>query len=174
VDPEEVPAYRVTPLRFAARVATWHSRSDRTGASGTGRAKSIAVCLRGFQLIEPTLRFLQPESLGVGLGLWIEAGNETFRQARALLGGELGRGEAMLGHSLDSEGNCGFTDPTDLSNIDPLLGPLQSNGGPTPMHALQLGSSTIDAIPAASCTYDHDGDPGTPEHEGPARWLHRC
>ncbi len=67
------------------------------------------------------------------------------------------------GHNLDSDGSCGFTDPTDLSNVDPLLGPLQSNGGPTPTHALQLGSPAIDAIPTAGCTYDHDGDPGTPE-----------
>jgi hypothetical protein len=70
---------------------------------------------------------------------------------------------ASLGHNLDSDGSCGFTDPTDLSNVDPLLGPLQSNGGPTPTHALQLGSPAIDAIPTAGCTYDHDGDPGTPE-----------
>jgi hypothetical protein len=67
------------------------------------------------------------------------------------------------GHNLDSDGSCGFTDPTDLSNVDPLLGPLQGNGGPTPTHALQLGSPAIDAIPSAACTWDHDGDPGTPE-----------
>ncbi len=68
------------------------------------------------------------------------------------------------GHNLDSDGSCvGFTDPTGLSNVDPLLGPLKSNGGPTPTHALQLGSPAIDAIPSAACTWDHDGDPGTSE-----------
>jgi len=72
-------------------------------------------------------------------------------------------GGGSLGHNLDSDGSCGFTDPTDLSNVDPLLGSLQGNGGPTPTHALQLGSPAIDAIPAADCTYDHDGDPGTSE-----------
>jgi hypothetical protein len=66
-------------------------------------------------------------------------------------------------HNLDSDGTCGFYDPTDLSEVDPLLGPLQPNGGPTPTHALQLGSPAIDAIPSAACTYDHDGDPETPE-----------
>jgi hypothetical protein len=72
-------------------------------------------------------------------------------------------GGGSLGHNLDSDGSCGFTAPTDLSNVDPLLGPLQENGGPTPTHALQLGSPAIDAIPSAACTYDHDGNPGTPE-----------
>jgi hypothetical protein len=68
-----------------------------------------------------------------------------------------------LGHNFDSDGSFDLTDPTDLSNVAPLLGPLQDNGGPTPTHALQLGSPAIDAIPTASCTYDHDGDPGTSE-----------
>jgi hypothetical protein len=67
------------------------------------------------------------------------------------------------GHNIDSDGSCALTDPTDLSNVDPLLGPLRGNGGPTPTHALQLGSPAIDAIPSAACTYDHDGDPGTPQ-----------
>jgi hypothetical protein len=67
------------------------------------------------------------------------------------------------GHNLDSDGSCGFIDPTDLSNVDPLLGPLQNNGGPSSTHALQLGSPAIDAIPRAACTEDPDGDPGTPE-----------
>src|SRR5262249_10583702 len=43
------------------------------------------------------------------------------------------------------------------------LGPLQDNGGPTPTHALLRGSPAIDRIPTTACTYDHDGDPTTPE-----------
>lgn len=61
----------------------------------------------------------------------------------------------LLGNAGCWDGGCGPTDPT--------LGPLQDNGGPTPTHALRLGSPAIDAIPSAACTYDHDGDPGTPE-----------
>lgn len=67
------------------------------------------------------------------------------------------------GHNIDSDGSCGLTDPTDLSNVDPMLGPLQSNGGSTPTHALLRGSAAIDRIPISACKYDHDGDPGTPE-----------
>ncbi len=68
-----------------------------------------------------------------------------------------------LGHNLDSWGSCGFIDPTDLRFVDPLLGPLADNGGPTPTHALLPGSPALDAIPAADCTDDDDDDPGTPE-----------
>ena len=49
------------------------------------------------------------------------------------------------------------------SPIDPLLGPLADNGGPTSTHALLLGSPAIDAVPVADCTYDDDGNPDTPE-----------
>jgi hypothetical protein len=49
------------------------------------------------------------------------------------------------GHNLDSGNTCGFTGPGDLRNIDPLLGPLANNGGPTQTHALLPGSPAIDA-----------------------------
>jgi hypothetical protein len=55
------------------------------------------------------------------------------------------------GHNLigDGTGGSGY-DPTDLvgtsdNPIDPLLGPLQDNGGPTPTMALLPGSPAIDA-----------------------------
>jgi CSLREA domain-containing protein len=48
------------------------------------------------------------------------------------------------GHNLDSGNTCGFASPGDLVNADPLLGPLQDNGGPTPTQALSPGSPAID------------------------------
>ena len=35
--------------------------------------------------------------------------------------------------------------------IDPLLGDLADNGGPTPTHALEPGSPALDRIPAEAC-----------------------
>jgi len=70
------------------------------------------------------------------------------------------------GHNIDSDGSCGLTDPTDLSNVDPLLGPLQSNGGPTPTHALFRGSPAIDRIPTAACLYAQDQRGGARPREG--------
>jgi Right handed beta helix region len=51
------------------------------------------------------------------------------------------------GYNLDSDGSCHLTAPTDLPGKDPLLGPLQKNGGPTFTQALLPGSTAIDAIP---------------------------
>jgi len=49
------------------------------------------------------------------------------------------------GYNLSSDNGGGvLTNATDLHNIDPLLGPLADNGGPTFTHALLPGSSAID------------------------------
>ena len=49
------------------------------------------------------------------------------------------------GNNLASDFSCGLTEPTDLPDTDPLLGPLEDNGGPTFTHALDLASPAIDA-----------------------------
>ena len=55
-----------------------------------------------------------------------------------------------LGYNLSSDDGGGvLTGTGDLINTDPMLGPLQDNGGPTFTHALLPGSPAIDA-----------GDPG--------------
>ena len=54
-------------------------------------------------------------------------------------------------HSLDSDGTCGLTSPGDQSGVDPLLGPLADNGGPTDTHALLAGSPALDAGNNADC-----------------------
>ena len=58
-----------------------------------------------------------------------------------------------LGHNLiGTSDGCSFTPATgDLVNVDPKLGPLQDNGGPTMTHALLFGSPAIDAGGDASC-----------------------
>lgn len=49
------------------------------------------------------------------------------------------------GHNLESGDSCNFNALGDLVNTDPLLGPLQDNGGPTWTHALTAGSPAVDA-----------------------------
>lgn len=50
-----------------------------------------------------------------------------------------------LGYNLSSDDGSGFLTATgDQINTDPLLGPLQDNGGPTFTHALLCGSPAID------------------------------
>jgi hypothetical protein len=51
-----------------------------------------------------------------------------------------------LGYNLASDDGGGvLTGPGDQINTDPMLGPLQANGGPTFTHALLPGSPAIDA-----------------------------
>jgi hypothetical protein len=51
-----------------------------------------------------------------------------------------------LGYNLASDNGSGvLTGPGDQINTDPMLGPLQDNGGPTFTHALLPGSPAIDA-----------------------------
>ena len=56
------------------------------------------------------------------------------------------------GHNISSDDTCGFLPANgSMVNTDPLLGPLEDNGGPTQTHALLQGSPAIDAGENAHC-----------------------
>ena len=55
-----------------------------------------------------------------------------------------------LGGNLGDDSTCNLVHPSDMTNIDPLLGPLEDNGGAAATHALLDGSPAIDAV-AAGC-----------------------
>src|SRR5262249_6109309 len=71
------------------------------------------------------------------------------------------------GYNLSSDNSCTafFTQTGDLNNANPQLGPLATNGGPTPTHLPKSGSPAIDAIPlgangwGTSLTIDQRGAP---------------
>ena len=69
------------------------------------------------------------------------------------------------GHNLDSDGTCGLGHPRDLPGLDPVLGPLADNGGPTLTHALLGGSPALDAGSLASAPPDDQR--GVPRPQGP-------
>ena len=50
-----------------------------------------------------------------------------------------------IGHNLDSDDSCGLTTVGDITNTNPLLGPLQDTGGPTLTHDLLPNSPAQDA-----------------------------
>jgi hypothetical protein len=56
------------------------------------------------------------------------------------------------GYNLSSDGSCNLNKPGDLNNHDPVLGPLQNNGGPTQTMALLTGSPAIDGGDPSGCT----------------------
>jgi hypothetical protein len=53
-------------------------------------------------------------------------------------------------HDLEDRNQCGLTGAGDIVDANPLLGPLQSNGGATDTLALGVGSPEINAGLAAS------------------------
>ncbi len=88
-------------------------------------------------------------ALGVNTTLrnTIVAGNTA--SSRPDLSGTLaGSGYNLIGNTT---GASGFA-ATDLLNVDPLLGPLLDNGGPTQTHALLSGSPAINAGEPAAPT----------------------
>jgi large repetitive protein len=70
------------------------------------------------------------------------------------------------GGNLDSGVSCGLTDPTDISGADPLLGPLQDNGGPTRTHALDPASLAIDGAITSTCPAEDQRGVARPQNEG--------
>jgi len=84
-------------------------------------------------------------------------------------GNILSAGYNVLGNST----GCSFASAVgDLTDVDPLVGILEDNAGPTLTHALFSGSPAIDAGNPAGCT-DHDGNllagdqRGIPRPQGP-------
>lgn len=72
------------------------------------------------------------------------------------------------GFNLSSDGSCNLTGAGSLQGVDPKLGLLANNGGPTQTMALQQGSPAIDAgPPAGSCpATDQRGMPRPDNGEG--------
>lgn len=54
-------------------------------------------------------------------------------------------------NNLDQDATCGLAGSQDQKNVNPLLGPLQNNGGGVLTHALLAGSPAIDAAALMAC-----------------------
>jgi CSLREA domain-containing protein len=50
------------------------------------------------------------------------------------------------GYNLSSDTTCGLNGVGDQTDVNPLLGPLANNGGPTETEALKVGSPAVDAV----------------------------
>jgi hypothetical protein len=138
--------------------------SNSTPDSGTGGGV-VSVAYAGTSLIQimnSTLSDNSAGSGGSGGGIANGAfdGTATVQVVSTVLkagafganfanGGLSGAGQASitsLGFNLSSDDGGGYLDQSnDLLNTDPMLGPLQDNGGPTFTHALPCGSPAIDA-----------------------------
>jgi hypothetical protein len=94
----------------------------------------------------------------VTLGNTIVAGNTAAGSGRDIAGTVSSAGYNLVGNTTNP-GNFGATDQL---NVDPMLGPLKNNGGPTKTHAPLINSPAIDqgkrdAIPSLTTNVDQRG-----------------
>ena len=109
-------------------------------------------------------------SLNFGGGIFKFDGTVSVRNtilSGSLAGGNCSGGIISLGHNISSDNTCGLAGPGDLSNIEPLLGPLANNGGPTMTHALLPGSHAIDAADPANFPPTDQRGISRPQGAGP-------
>ena len=88
--------------------------------------------------------------------------------ANSSAGGNCAGTIASNGFNLSSDNSCNLNGAGDLNGTDPLLGPLQNNGGPTPTMSLSSGSRAIDAGNPMGCS-DGEGHPLTTDQRGARR-----
>jgi hypothetical protein len=94
-----------------------------------------------------------PTSYGEGGGIYVAGGTvdleNTILKAVPSGGANIFRNAGAVvshGYNLSSDDGGGFlTAPGDQINTEPLLGPLQNNGGPTRTHVLSADSPAINA-----------------------------
>jgi len=83
-------------------------------------------------------------------------------------GGNCKGGMRSLGFNLSSDNTCSFNGPGEQKNINPRLGALLNNGGPTQTMALGSGSPAMNAGNPSGCT-DGTGRSLTTDQRGVAR-----
>jgi Right handed beta helix region len=98
---------------------------------------------------------------GSGGAIWNSSGVSTLKNtivANSPSGGSCYGTITDGGYNLDSDNTCGFGTPNSISGVDPMLGPLAFNGGPTKTHALLEGSPAIDKGNSFGATTDQRGE----------------
>jgi hypothetical protein len=130
-----------------------NSASDQGGhgaSSGGGIANESLI----LTISNSTLS--QNSASGAGGGILNSSGSTAALQnsivANNLSGENCSGTITSNGFNLSSDDTCNFNSPGDMNNINPNLGPLQNNGGPTQTMALLPGSPAIDTGNPSGCT----------------------
>ncbi len=136
-----------------ASVIVSNSTLSGNSATGNGGAIANAADVGQFARLTITNSTISDNSATANGGGIYNAGAAEFQIGSTILNaGSSGEnifngGQATsLGYNLSSDDGAGILIGTgDQINTDPMLGPLQDNGGPTFTHALLPGSPAIDA-----------------------------
>ena len=138
------------------------------GPRGEGRGGALAVVSNSVRLIHVTMAFNEaaPGPLGdtntgaaFGGGIANLGGTITLRGS-ILAGNTPGNVSGSVtdsGFNLSSDASFGFTASGSRTNIDPLLGPLAVNGGPTRTLAILDNSPALNVVPTGLPPADQRG-----------------
>ncbi|MEA2429025.1 MAG: hypothetical protein QOF37_2653 [Thermoleophilaceae bacterium] len=143
-----------------------------TGGNPGGNGAGIFGQSTQLELTDVTLSGNQAPGPGSSGGsLYMNGGTVSFRDTIVASGlavtgsncfTETAAPVTATGRNLESTDQCGLA-AGDIKNADPLLGPLQDNGGATPTQALLAGSPAIDAAPVAGCQAADQRGVGRPQ-----------
>lgn len=144
-------------LSFAADVKVMDSTiSNNSATNGDGGAIDLPASDGGSVTVYNST-ISGNSATGKGGNIANTDTNGTFTLAGTIVANSKGapnctRRITDQGYNLDSGTSCSFHKKTDLSNTNPMLGPLRNNGGPTQTMALEQGSQAIDWVALASCS----------------------
>ncbi len=110
---------------------------------------------RGTILVESST--IANNSAPVGSALQVGESPTTVRSS--IITGACAQEVSSLGYNLATDAPCGLDQPTDQTGVNPLLGPLADNGGPTPTMLPRPGSPAIDKGFAGDLGADQRGLP---------------
>jgi len=113
----------------AASTATLLNATIANNTAGTGGGISLGVFAGTTTTFGP-----------LNMKNTLVAGNTATTSGPDVFGQVTSGGFNLIGNSSAASGFAG----SDQQNVNPLLGPLQDNGGPTQTHALAAGSPAID------------------------------
>jgi hypothetical protein len=161
------------PLAIEAVTVTGNRAIVGNGgaAGGAGLFLGSGVPGASFALTGATIvaNGIQGDAGPDGGGGNLKAGSETVVSDSIIAAGVGPAGKANCsgsptpavsgGFNIDSLNECGFNGAGDRVNIDPKLGPLRDNGGPTATMEPEAGSPAIDQGKAFSLTTDQRGLP---------------
>ncbi len=150
--------------------------TNTTVSGNTGR-EAIERQVTSGQVVDTVLRHVTlANNAGDGMAnAFLSGGTINLEISNTILAGHEGSNllkdgtgtynVTSLGSNISDDASSGLTGDNDMTNTDPMIGPLSDNGGPTLSHAILAGSPAIDrGNPATSI--DAFGNPLVNDQRG--------
>ena len=118
---------------------------------GGGISAGAGLTLSSSTVTENSALFISKQGGGGGVEGALTAENSIVADNSSETGPNCLKAATSKGNNIENGSSCGFGAAGDQT-AEPLLGPLQDNGGPGPTHALLAGSPALDHGAACPAT----------------------